>query len=244
PSPELRRDAVARLLDQAEKTFQGTKKAEALPLFRKGLDAAREKDQIDRAARRLRDLGESVDVPRHLGLVQDWKLIGPFPNAKQAGVDTVYPPEKKLDPAGEYEGKAGKVRWKDFVTASENGVVDVYAALGEHVEAVFYALTEFTSKDARDVEIRLGCIAAFKLWVNGELVLVRGDAYTGMRLDNYVAQATLKPGKNTILLKICLDEPPPQLPKMCRFLLRVCDQGGAAILSTTRPPAPSPEKKS
>jgi hypothetical protein len=126
--------------------------------------------------------------------------------------------------------------------------VDVYAALGQHVDAVMYALAEFTSQDARAVEIRLGCIAAFKLWVNGELVLVRGDAYTGMSFDHYVAQAKLKPGKNTILLKIILEDPPPPLPKMCRFLLRVCDANGVAVLSTTRPPTPPPapatEKKS
>ena len=110
---------------------------------------------------------------------------------------------------------------------------------GPITEVVAYAATEYTSKEARDVEVRLGSITAFKLWVNGELVLVRGDAYTGMELDHYVARARLKPGKNTILLKIWMDTPPPQLPKVWRFQLRVCDASGAAVLSATRP-SPSP----
>src|SRR5262249_26880584 len=163
PSLELRRDAVARALEQAEKVA-ADKKDEAGPLFPQNLAAARDRDQIDRAARRLRDLGQPVDLPTHLGLITDWKLIGPFPNAEQKGVDAVYPPEKQIDFTAEYDGKAGKVRWTNYVSKDNYGVVDLNAGVGQHVDAVGYAATEFTSKEARDVEIRLGCFTAFKLW--------------------------------------------------------------------------------
>ena len=36
-----------------------------------------------------------------------WMLIGPFPNA--ARFDTVFPPEKDVDFAKQYDGKGGKV---------------------------------------------------------------------------------------------------------------------------------------
>jgi hypothetical protein len=65
-------------------------------------------------------------------------------------------------------------------------------------------------------------------------VLERGDAYTGMKLDHYVAKARLKPGKNVILLKVAQDEPPPQLPAALRFQLRVCDASGKAVLAADR----------
>jgi hypothetical protein len=251
PSPDLRRDAVARVLTQADAAYKAEKKDEALPLYRRALAAAREKEQIEAAARRLRDLGRPVDLATHLGMVLDWELVGPFPNDKQKGGETAYPPEKQIDSTATYKGKGGPVHWAEYVSRDEYGLVDVNAALakclpaggakpGPFTEAVAYAATEFTSKAARDVEVRLGSFTAFKLWVNGELVLVRGDAYTGMELDHYVARARLKPGKNTILLKIWMDTPPPQ-PKIWRFQLRVCDAGGAAVLSATRPPAP--EKK-
>jgi hypothetical protein len=115
-------------------------------------------------------------------------------------------------------------------------VIDLNEAIGQHEEAAGYAYTEFTSPAARDVEIRLGCYNSFKLWVNGELVLVRADAYTGMRPDHYLARARLKPGKNTLLLKLCKEIPPGPVPKHWRFQLRICDADGVAILSTTRPP--------
>jgi hypothetical protein len=35
-------------------------------------------------------------------------------------------------------------------------------------------------------------------------------------------------------MKVCMDIPPAQVPKLWRFQLRVCDADGAAVLSTTR----------
>jgi hypothetical protein len=235
PSPELRRDAIGRVLDDAEMLFGAEKKAEAGSLFQKAFDAARDKDQIDKAAKRLQDLGQTIDLAKHLGFILDWKLIGPFANAEQKGVETPYPPEKALDVRAEYDGKVGKVHWKDYVSKDENGIVDLNIGIGQHTEAVGYAATEFTSRAARDVEVRIGCYTVFKLWVNGELALDRADAYTGMQFDHYRTKIRLREGKNTLLMKVCTDVPPPQVPKLWRFQLRVCDADGAAILSTTRP---------
>ncbi len=235
PSPELRRDAIGRLYDDAEKLFSADKKDEARSLFHKAFAAARDKDQIDKAAKRLKDLGQAIDLAKHLGFVLDWKLIGPFPNVEQAGSETPYLPEKALDSKAEYDGKEGKVRWDDYVSKDENGIVDLNIGVGQHNEAVAYAASEFTSAVARDVEVRIGCFTVFKLWVNGELVLHRADAYTGMQFDHYRTKIRLREGKNSLLMKVCADVPPPQLPKLWRFQLRVCDADGAAILSTTRP---------
>jgi hypothetical protein len=235
PSPELRRDAVGRVLDDAEKLFSAQKKAEARSLFQQAFAGARDKDQIDKAAKRLKDLGQAIDLAKHLGFILDWKLIGPFANVEQKGVETPYPPEKALDVRAEYDGKEGKVRWKDYVSKDENGIVDLNIGVGQHIEAVGYAATEFTSPGARDVEVRIGCYTVFKLWVNGQLALQRADAYTGMQFDHYRTKIRLREGKNTLLMKVCTDVPPPQLPKLWRFQLRVCDADGAAILSATRP---------
>jgi hypothetical protein len=235
PSPELRRDAIGRVLDDAEKLFGAEKKAEARSFFQQAFVAARDKDQIDKAAKRLKDLGQTIDLAKHLGFILDWKLIGPFANVEQKGVETPYAPEKALDFRAEYDGKEGKVRWKDYVSKDENGIIDLNIGVGENLEAVGYAATEFASPAARDVEVRIGCYTVFKLWVNGELALHRADAYTGMQFDHYSTKIRLREGKNTLLMKVCNDVPPPQVSKLWRFQLRVCDADGAAILSTTRP---------
>jgi hypothetical protein len=231
PSPDLRRDAVARLLDGADKHFDAGQRDEAKPLYQKALAAARDRDQLDRTAKRLGELGQKVDLADHLGFLRRWRVIGPFPNPGGQGIDTAYPPEQGLDFAAESDGKAGKVRWKEFTSTKETGVVDLNEAVGDHRESVAYAAAELRGPAARDAEVRLGCFTAFKLWVNGELALVRGDAYTGMRPDHYVAKVRLKPGTNTLLLKVAQDVPPPQLPppNHWRFMLRVSDATGAAI---------------
>jgi hypothetical protein len=244
PSPEMRRDAVARVLDQAEMIPDEKKKTEALPLFQKALHAARDLDQIKKAAKRQRDMGQAVDLPKHLGLVTDWRLIGPFPNPQDKGMSTVYPPEQKYEPAASYDGKSGKVKWIGHTSTDDLGLVDLDGAVSKDKEGVGYAFTEFTSAGESDVDIRVGCYTAFKLWVNGKLVLDRGDAFTGMSLDHYRGQAHLVKGQNTFLLKIGRGEAPPPVPNHWRFQLRVCDSEGVAILSTTRPAPATPEKKS
>jgi hypothetical protein len=55
-----------------------------------------------------------------------------------------------------------------------------------------------------------------------------------MELDHYIAKARLKAGKNVFLLKVAQDKPPPQVPPMLQFQLRVCDAGGKAVLPADR----------
>jgi hypothetical protein len=243
PSPELRREAVARVFDEAEKLFTKGQKEAAKPLYQKCFQAARDQQQIIRSARKLRDLGEKINLATHLGMVMDWHLIGPFPNKEMQGMDQVYPPEKEVNLDAQYDGQAGKVGWKKFVSTDEMGKVDFDKGIGKKEEAVAYAVTEFTSEKEQGVDIRMASFSAFKLWVNGELILVRGDAYTGTRLDHYVAKAKLKPGKNVILVKFAQDIIPAGLPKAWFFQLRVCDANGVAILSTTRPKTEVAEPK-
>src|SRR5205807_3595583 len=74
PSPDLRYDAVDRVLTEAEKLSQKDKQAERLQLYQKAFAAARDKKQIDKAVRRLREMGQKIDLATHLGLVLDWRL--------------------------------------------------------------------------------------------------------------------------------------------------------------------------
>lgn len=231
PSLELRRDAVVRVIAEGEKLKAAGKKAEAIERLRQAFAASRDKDQVDQSAKLLRELGDKPDVLAHLGMVLNWKVIGPFPNKDQKGVDTVYPPEKGIDLAAEYDGKAGKVKWKDYTTNDPKGTVDLRAAITKDEEVVAYCLAEFTSPEERDAEIRMGCWTTLKLWVNGEQVLDRRDALTGSPLDSYIARVHFKKGKNLILLKSCLDVVPPPIPKGWKFLFRICDQTGGGLLS-------------
>ncbi len=236
PSMELRRDGVAFALTAAQKLLDGPTKTPAIDAYRQALSAARDLDQINEAAKRLRELGQTVNVAEHFGFLMRWQLIGPFENTSDSGFDVAYGPERDAEPAAEYPGKAGVVKWIDHATQDEYGVVDLNAALTKHKGAIAYARTEFVADESRDVEFRIGCITGHKLWLNGELVTANHVYHTGMYIDQYTGRGRLKPGTNVILLKIAQNEQTDSWAQDWKFQLRVCDQYGTAILSQDRRP--------
>lgn len=235
PSLELRRDAVAQALDQAEALAKAEKKPEAALAYRKAFAASRDLDQIKVASDALRKLEQKVDLPTHLGFITSWKLVGPFDNTEKKGFDTAYEPEKSVDLKAEYAGKLGKISWIDFDTQDDYGAVDLTKALDKHKGALTYAYAEFLADKEQPAELRLGCINANKVWLNGELLTANNVYHANTSVDQYIGKGRLKKGRNTILLKICQNEQTEQWAQDWKFQLRVCDQIGTAILSQDRP---------
>ncbi|MDX1962792.1 MAG: hypothetical protein SFX18_06545 [Pirellulales bacterium] len=240
PSLELRRDAVAKLIRDTDAAV-GEKPASeaALAAYKKAFAAARDIDQIESLAKKLRDAGQTVDLPRQLGFLMEWQLLAPFDNTNQSAFNIAYPPEEKIDLKAKYQGKSGEIAWQAHTTNSPTGEVDLNAALGKIKGAVAYAYTEFDADKGTDCQFRLGCINANKIWLNGELIWQREVYHAANAIDQYIAPAKLKPGKNTILLKICQNEQTEQWAQDWMFQLRVCDSIGTAILAANRPETPA-----
>ncbi len=241
PSVELRREAVARLIDQGEKAAEGEDKGEAVKLFQKGFDAARDRDQIDTLSKQLKKLGHEVDLVGHDGLIVDWLVIGPFDNAEEAGFDQVYPLETGFDGNAEYEGKHGKVAWLKYRSVSPTGKVNLYDALKSSLvriseklqerDVVAYAVTEFDSPSDRTVQIRSSSTNAIKIWVNGKLVDGHNVYHAGSQFDQFEAEAVLRQGSNRILVKLCQNAQTQSWTEKLEFQLRVCDVIGGGVLS-------------
>lgn len=233
PSLELRRDAVDRVIASAGRALEGGRKPEAIQRYREALGVARDVDQIQDVAKKLRDLGESVDLPKLFGFLMQWKVIGPFDNTDGKGFAAVFPPEKQIDLAAEYDGKSGKVRWKDYTTKNDFGMVDINTVYEPLKSVTAYAYTEFVSDKARPAELRLGCKNAWKVWFNGKLLWEREEYHRGMQIDQYRLSCQLQPGRNTILVKACQNELVQKWTIEWQFQLRVCDHLGTAILPST-----------
>jgi hypothetical protein len=232
PSVELRRDAVQRLIAQGNDQFTQDQKEAAKATFVAALAGARDDDQVQAIKKRLEELGEKVNLPRHFGFLTTWQLVAPFDNTDKKGLNVAYPPEKGLDLNAEYEGKGGmKIRWSPQATDNEYGVVDVAKALSSFKGAVAYATTEFVSEKEQPVEFRLGTPNSWKVWLNGELLFSREEYHRGMSLDQYKMRGTLKPGRNVILIKVCQNEQTEEWAQRWQFQLRVCDAVGTAVLS-------------
>jgi len=133
--------------------------------------------------------------------IRSWSIIGPFDNTDWKGFDTPYPPEtESINMSKTYVGKSGKeVGWKEIQANSD--MVDLAAMMQPNEAAVAYALTYVISPDERKVDLLIGSDDSVKVWLNGEQVW-RNQVQRAALPDQDKVSVTLKPGVNTLLLKI------------------------------------------
>jgi putative heme-binding domain-containing protein len=131
-----------------------------------------------------------------------WYIAGPFDNGEgDAGMDIVYPPEKKTDLRATYQGKHGKVRWRK-VKPNGQGYVDLQAFLaGDSTNVVSYLYRQIDSPAEQEAELLLGTDDCAKLWVNGTLVYTCRQHRAAAPEQDKV-RVKLKKGRNALLLKI------------------------------------------
>ena len=227
PSPEFRRDAVQRLIDQAGKEKGPT----ALTTYRTALSGATDEDQVKSITAALKELGETVNLVEHFGFLTEWKVIGPFDNRKLVGFDKVYAPETELKLDSELDGQEGKVAWGDISTKDDFGIIDIARSIAPHKGAVMYLTTNFQADRNRDVELRFGTPNAWKVWVNGKLLFGRDEYHRGMAIDQYAVPVRVKTGQNVILLKLCQNEQKDSWAQRYQIQMRVCDSSGIAVRS-------------
>ncbi len=230
PSVELRRDAVALVLKDAQSRLTKADKEGARTAFRKALTGARDPDQVEAVAKALKELGDTVDVSAHFGFLRTWQLIGPFDSTGSKGYAAVFGPEKTVDLSATLVGKGGKeVRWTAYTTSDPYGNVDLNKAIAKHMGAVAYAYAVVESPAERAVEVRTATKNAVKVFVNGRLVFAKEEYHHGKFLDQHVARVTLKKGRNTILLKVCQNEQTDAWAQEWDFQVRICDAVGGAV---------------
>ena len=224
-SPELRFEAVAKVLNSSESLETG--------VLQSLLEASRHPEQIVAIIRRLGKQGVTVNQSKHFGFLDTWKLIGPFDNVgsksfdKEYAVELDYAAGKSL--AGSYDGKSGAVQWVTETTADPEGIVDLAKVFNNEKGCIVYGLATVELPADLDCEIRVGCINAQKVWVNGKLVIANEVYHTGMQIDQYVAPIKLRAGKNQILVKVCQNEQKEAWAQRYVFQARLCDSTGKAI---------------
>jgi len=237
PSLEIRYDAVQKVIDQASQSLSLSNTAGATVLLQQALVFARDARQIDAIAKKLKNLGRTVDLPKLFGFLTEWKVIGPFDNTGGKGFEVVYPPEQRIDFGAEYDGKSGKVRWMDYVTQHKYGMVDLNRPCGKLKGVLGYATADFISDRAQAVELRLGGKNSWKVWLNGKFLFGRDEYHTIAEIDQYPMAARLEPGRNTILVKVCQNEQVEDWTNEWEFQLRVTDSLGTPIISANDSPA-------
>ncbi len=229
---EFRSDAVAALLAKGDQLQKEEQTDEAARVYEAAFRGARESDQIQAAAAKLKEIGREVSIIDHMGFVTDWHVIGPFDAPGKTGFELSFPPEEQVDLAANYPGQGGReITWKRYRTPQALGEVNLVTAIAPCTEAVGYAYTEIISPRDQDVELRCGADDNLSVCVNEEKVFSRLQWLNGTRLDRFTAPVHLRRGKNTVLVKICQgpQHSNPSVPNNWSMQLRFCDKEGAGV---------------
>jgi hypothetical protein len=230
-SPDLRRDAISRELAIIEKAARPTIKADLEKLFAH----ARDKDQVELLAKKVGENGGKVSVTEHFGFLTHAHLIGPFDSTGGKGFATAYPPEGAKDATGTFKGKGGaEVKWVPASTADKYGNFDLNKLLGKHKDAVAYALAVVVAEKETPCEVRVTCITAVKIFLNGKELFGRDEYHHGAPFDAHVGRGTLRKGENVIVLKVCQNDQKEDYAQVWFFQARVCDDTGGPLPLTQK----------
>lgn len=229
--PDYRYEAVSAALAAGQQALADQHLEVAKAEFRKAFEHARDTSQVTQAAGQLTSLGEAADVAQHLGLIIDWRLIGPFDAPGKTGFQTVFPPEEQLDLKAVYPGQSGEIRWQQHQTKDVLGLVNLNEALAASREVVGFAYAEIDIAESRPAQLRCGADDNCTVWINGRRVFGRDQWLNGTRFDRFITPVSLKAGRNTVLVKICQgpQHRDPEVANNWTFQIRLCDEQGLGV---------------
>jgi len=246
PSLPIRHQAIAMILDEANRVKDTDEKDLAKQLYRLIVAEGRNPDQLQAAVKALDTLGDKVELADELGLIRRWWAIGTFDNIDSANFATVYPPEQTYVEQGRLpeawlkaeaeipvaDGAKKFAKTKLVVSDDSFGIVSINPAFDKAKDAIAYCYVEFEVADSIDAVVKLGCITASKVWVNGKEVMANEVYHSGTRIDQYIGDCPLVPGVNSVLMKICQNAQTESWAQDWQFQFRLTDQFGGAIKPT------------
>ena len=200
-------------------------------------------DLLDPAGKPLRGRTLQVRTTPPLqeskNFVKDWLILGPFVDTPEKNHAQAFPPERDaVDLRREYDGRKGKIRWKEY--HSKQDLIDLLAACSLRNEdsqgAVAYAVCWVKSDKERPVILATGSDDGIKVWLNRKIVHDKGG-YRPADPNSERTPIRLIAGWNEVLVKIDNHSGPWGL------YLRFLDSGTGGPLSGVEYRITPPEKK-
>ena len=139
--------------------------------------------------------------------VQQWRLIGPFANTDGKGLETVYPPEERIDFGASYPGLEGEARWQETkwrlppAGADPAVFINLEPRFRPKDRAIAYAVTHIIADEEKDAVFSIGTDDGCKVWLNGQLILEHPAPRPPAPGQDQVP-VTLHKGRNTVMMKV------------------------------------------
>jgi transglutaminase-like putative cysteine protease/Tfp pilus assembly protein PilF len=176
--------------------------------------------------RRRGDLDGARSRIAALGFVSKWLVAGSFDNEGKAGLARPFEPEVEDAPAANkpYDGKDGKVFWREAPVLAPFGWVDTSALVRPTENVCVYATTFIIDKTlhagTRQASLWVGSSGSLAVYWNGTLAL-QDPKYRDFDPERMGRTVTLAAGYNRVLIKACGSESAPI------FTLRVAAPDGS-----------------
>ena len=212
---------LTKVMEEAAETKKGAETAEAAEKKPEESNASLPAGALVKLDGRMPDLvGGNVirftedaskdGIPAKWMYVQDWYVIGPFPNPDRINLRRKFPPESVVDLDATYVGKDGKtVKWEFMQARNANPVETWRADLKPEVVpftkeeyGIWYAYAEVFSDVACDRWIAVGSDDRSDIWVNDVPVWGSSNKLKQWRVDEGYRRIRLNKGRNRILARV------------------------------------------
>ena len=149
-------------------------------------------------------------IPAKWAYVQDWYVIGPFPNPDRVNLRRKFPPESVVDLDATYVGKDGRtIKW-EFMQARNatpkeswrNDLKPEVVPFTAEEYGIWYAYAEVFSDIACDRWIAVGSDDRSDIWVNDVPVWGSSNKLKQWRVDEGYRRIHLNKGRNRILARV------------------------------------------
>jgi hypothetical protein len=237
PSLPVRAMAVEQAIERAKDLKDS---AAAIQEYRRILESARHPRQVSEILAALKKRDEVIRPIDHFKFIPKWWTLAPFDNVGGGGFHQVYPVEEQfvkdgtVELAAKFAGKKGSIEWREVASEADDGKIDLNPVYNKEKGAVCYVYAELVVDKPQAAQVRLGCICANKVWINGNQVLANEVYHTGSMIDQYMAEVELKEGVNRILAKICQNEQTEPWAQDWDFQLRITDPTGKGLVSLAK----------
>ena len=221
--PVVGGDASETYVTLAETLVAQGEVDQAEPLLLKILNGKFPQPLKIRAADALKSVGRDPQANAiQAGFLFDWWLIGPIA-FEGDGLATKYFPEKERVFEGVHTIGVRRYVWQRPRLLSTSGVIDLIPRFRRSSRRIAYAYTELNSPNEQKVLFKMGSDDAMACWLNDERIHFN-PRRRGARIDEDSVEATLKAGKNLVLLKI------QNFGGDWAFVFRITDREGKPIV--------------
>ena len=148
-------------------------------------------------------------IPAKWAYVQDWYVIGPFPNPDRVNLRRKFPPESVVDLDATYVGKDGRtIKW-EFMQAKNANPEERWrtdfkpeVVPSDEPYGIWYAYAEVFSDIACDRWIAVGSDDRSDIWINDVPVWGSSNKLKQWRVDEGYRRIHLNKGRNRILVRV------------------------------------------